>query len=255
MIFVSCVEKQPVSVAVKASTNKLEKDRGFGFLDLLVEILSYSSYKIVDYSIQLDEKTMELIDTLKNPEVLDRYMFKGKSSVISNRIYLDRIVFNINNIELQNGYMNLYLNDTFRGRLLLLKSDYYVANNYDRSKFPDYALFNAPKDSIFDKKYNLNQENLEVVDSILKVANLERKETKLNLTNYFKQLKTYANADSIVVQIDLFPKDLGEIYSKRYEFSPIILYEYSNYEGPYGSIRLNLTKRTYTTLEFFENAS
>ncbi len=134
--------------------------------------------------------------------------------------------------------MALYIGDSFFRRLWLQKGNTYNTNYFDQKRFHDYAIFNAPKDSVFDNSYNLNQRDLIFIDSVL-TSILKNKEDN---NAFYKQLKVYSNSDSVLVGVNIFLKNNKSL--KDFKFYPIISFNSPTYEGNYGKFEINLSKRT-----------
>ena len=249
-IFLSCGGSKINTVAVEATTINNNDRNYYGIYDLLVEINKDSSFKIVDFSVQINDSTLEVIDPLNNPKLLENYTYEGKAIINGNKINFKNLNYFFNSAELKNGFMVLYTNGTFFKRLLLKQSDFQVNNYYSKRMFSDYALFNAPKDSLYDCIYNLNQNDLVIADSIiLSAANLFKPQP-LQINEYYKQLKVFSNKDSTIILVDIFPK--SDI-TKTFEYYPFRSFQLSSYDGAYGSVRINLTHHSHTPLEYYEN--
>lgn len=248
--FLSCGGPEITIVAVEATTVNNNDRSYYGNYDLLVEINKDSSFKIVDFSVQINDSTLEIIDPINNPKLLESYTYKGKAIINGNIISFKNLNYFFNSAELKNGFMDLYMNEKYFKRLLLKKSDFVVKNYYNKIRFSDYALFNGPKDSIYDCIYNLDQNDLVIADSIISSAANLLEPKPLNINEYYKQLKIFANRDSTIILVDIFPKSET---TKQFEYYPFRSFQLSSYEGPYGTMRINLTKRTHTPLEYYEN--
>lgn len=240
IFIVSCNKRCKDNVLVKAVTVNSDM---FGASDYSVEILEDSSYRIIDYSIDLDSVTLELIDPKKNPLLLSKNTIKGKTIIDGNTFFFTPNFKQVNKALLRNGFMDLYIGDNFFRRLRLQKGDTYSINYFDQEKFHDYAIFNAPKDSVFDNCYNLKQRDLIFIDSVLTLV-LKKKEDN---NAFYKQLKVYSNSDSIIVDVNMFLKS-DKAIKDFFRYYPIISFDSPTYEGTYGKLEINLSKRTFSEL-------
>jgi len=233
---VSCNSTPKDHVLVEAVTVNSDM---FGASDYAIEIREDSSYRVIDYSIGLDSATLELIDPKENPQLLAKNTITGKAIRYGNAFFFTPGFKRVDKALLQNGFMDLYIGDSFFRRLRLQKGDTYSINYFDQERFHDYAIFNAPKDSVFDNSYNLNQRDLIFIDSVL-TSILKNKDGN---NAFYKQLKVYSNSDSVLVDVNIFLKN-NKSLKDFFRYYPIISFDSPTYEGAYGKLEINLSKRT-----------
>lgn len=237
---VSCNNTCKDHVLVKAITVNSDM---FGAADYAIEIREDSSYRIIDYSLGLDSVTLELIDPKENSLLLAENTVTGKTRIDGNTFFFTPGFKQVNKALLRNGFMDLYIGDSFFRRLRLQKGNTYSTNYFDQKRFHDYAIFNAPKDSVFDNSYNLNQRDLIFIDSVL-TSILKNKEGN---NAFYKQLKVYSNSDSVLVDVNIFLKN-NKSLKDFFRYYPIISFDSPTYEGTYGKLEINLSKRTFSEL-------
>ncbi len=243
-VFNACDRKNNENIIVKAITVNSDM---YGVADYSVEIFGDSTYRIIDYSIKLDSNNLTLIDPKKNPTLLEKNTCHGQVSIKENVLFFDAACRNFNRAVLKNGYMDLYVDDSFVRRLLIKKASIPVPQYFDKSRFTDYAIFDSPKDSIFDQTYEIKQNDLLLIDSVLTSQLLRLKSSHANGT-YAKQLKVYANKDSVWIIVNLFPNEDLEEY---FHYQPLISFlRPSTFEGAYGELRINLTRLSFSDLHF-----
>lgn len=237
---VSCNNTPKDHVLVKAVTVNSDM---FGASDYAIEIREDSSYRVIDYSLGLDSATLELIDPKENPLLLAENTITGKTRIDGNIFYFAPSFNKVDRAVLRNGFMDLYIGDIFFRRLRLQKGNTYSINYFDQKRFHDYAIFNAPRDSVFDNSYNLNQRDLIFIDSVL-ISLLKNKDGN---NAFYKQLKVYSNSDSVLVDVNIFLKN-NKSLKDFFKYYPIISFDSPTYEGAYGKLKINLSKRTFSEL-------
>ena len=240
----SCHRRFKEKILIKAITVNSDM---FGAADYAVEILEDSSYRMIDYSMDLDSVTLELIDPKENPQLLAKNTLVGKTLIDGNVLFFTPVFKNVNRAILENGYMDLYRGERFFRRLSLQKGEIYSINYFDQKRFGEYAVFNASKDTIFDKIYNLKQKDLIFIDSVLTSVLTKR----VGNNAFYKQLKVYSNSDSTIVDVNMFLKN-DKSLKDIYKFYPIISSDAPTYEGAYGKLEINLSRRTSSNV-FFDN--
>ena len=244
IVFNACDRKNDENIIVKAITVNSDM---YGAADYSVEIFGDSTYRITDYSIKLDSNNLTLIDPKKNPTLLEKNTCHGQVSIKENVLFFDAACRNFNRAVLKNGYMDLYVDDSFVRRLLIKKASIPVPQYFDKSRFTDYAIFDSPKDVIFDQTYEIKQNDLLLIDSVLTSQLLRLKSYHVHGT-YAKQLKVYANKDSVWIIVNLFP---SEDVEANFHYQPLISFlKPTTFEGVYGELRINLTRHSFSGLHF-----
>lgn len=240
----SCNNKQNNNILIKAIT---VNSQYFGASDFSIEVLKDSTYKMVDYSIDINDSTFELIVPKKDSNII-----KGKTIIKNNVLYFDKLnKYHFDKAIIQNGFMDLYRGYDFYGRLLVDKINLPIQEDYNNRHFPDYVIFNIRLDSIEIKNSYLHEKDLRYIDSVLKNEFKNNYAVK-KIDDYHKQIKVYSNSDSVVVIANLFLKKNNKISKEDLQYQPIIPLSGVAYEGYYGEIKINLTKHSFSKLLFFE---
>ncbi|WP_286727328.1 MULTISPECIES: hypothetical protein [Sphingobacterium] len=243
----ACEQKNNKNLIVKAIT--VNNDM-YGASDYSIEVFSDSTYRIIDYSMVIDTINLTLIDPKKNPRQLEREALHGPLKIKENVLFFDAACKNFNRAVLRNGYLDLYVDSNFVRRLLIEQASIPIPQYYNKSRFSDYAIFDGPKDSISDQTYEIKQNDLLFIDSAL-TSQLVRLKSSLGNQAYGKQLNVYANADSVWIIVYLFPdKDLDKDFYYRPTIYRSSISLRSAFEGAYGELGINLTKRSFSDLHF-----